>query len=226
MRLIAFALAVMATFATFGTNPADTTDVSFTMQQPRLEQVAEATQAKKSKRAIEPAHRRPLHFALKTNMLLDAALMPNIELQWLVNDKWSAALEADVAWWKPDYKKVYRIALISPEVRYHFRQRAQWHGMYVGAFAGGGLYQLEWKHDGYKGEGFMAGLSFGYMWPIRHNLSLEAGIGAGYMHTRYKVYDSLDGHKLYMRTKSLNYFGPLKLRLSLAWRFDIMAKKK
>lgn len=223
MRLLAFTLAIMTTFASFGINRADSTDVSFTVQQPKLEQVAEATQAIEASK--ESYKSRPLHFAVKTNMLLDAALMPNIELQWLVNDKWSAALEADVAWWKPEYKKVYRLAIISPEVRYHFRQRAQWHGMYVGAFAGGGIYQLEWKHDGYKGEGFMAGISFGYMWPIRKNLSLEAGIGAGYMHTRYKVYESLDGHKLYMRTKSLNYFGPLKLRLSIAWRFDILKKK-
>ncbi|MDE6008228.1 MAG: DUF3575 domain-containing protein, partial [Muribaculaceae bacterium] len=50
------------------------------------------------------------------------------------------------------------------------------------------------------------------------------GVGAGYMHTRYKVYRSVDDHKLYMSTKSLNYFGPLKLKFSIAWRFDIMTK--
>lgn len=166
----------------------------------------------------------PHHFALKNNFLYDAVLLPNLEVEWLFNDKWSVAVEGDVAWWKPKETRVYRLAVVSPEVRYHINPRALWHGMYVGLFVGGGLYQLENGGDGYHGEGGMGGVSFGYMWPIGRHLSLEAGIGAGYMFTRYKVYESRDGHKLYMRTKTLNYFGPLKLKLSIAWRFDIMTK--
>lgn len=166
----------------------------------------------------------PHHFALKTNLLFDAVLMPNLELQWLINNHWSVSVEGNVAWWKPRYNKVYRLAVISPEVRYHIRPRAPMHGMYVGVFGGGGLYQLENGGDGYRGEGGMGGVSFGYMWPIGKHFSLEAGIGAGYMSTRYKVYENREGHKLYMRTKSLNYFGPLKLKFSIAWRFDIMTK--
>lgn len=163
-------------------------------------------------------------FALKTNLLYDAALMPNLELEWLINDNWSVSLEGNVAWWKFDYNKIYRLALVSPEVRYHINPRARWHGMYVGAFASGGLYQLEYRHNGYRGEGAMAGLSFGYMWPITKNLSFDAEIGAGYMYTRYKEYESVHGHKVYQLTKSLNYFGPLKLKFSIAWRFDQTVK--
>lgn len=163
-------------------------------------------------------------FALKTNLLYDAALMPNLELEWLINDNWSVSLEGNVAWWKFDYNKIYRLALVSPEVRYHINPRARWRGMYVGAFASGGLYQLEYRHNGYRGEGAMAGLSFGYMWPITKNLSFDAEIGAGYMYTRYKEYESVHGHKVYQLTKSLNYFGPLKLKFSIAWRFDQTVK--
>ena len=151
--------------------------------------------------------------------------MPNLELEWLINNRWSVALEGDVAWWKPSETKVYRLAILSPEARYHINPRGLWHGMYVGAFAGGGKYQLENGGDGYHGEGVMGGLSFGYMWPIGKHFFMEAALGAGYMYTRYKVYESREGHKLYMRTKSLNYFGPLKLKLSIAWRFDIVTKK-
>ena len=163
-------------------------------------------------------------FALKTNLLYDAILFPNLELEWLFNKNWSVALEGDVAWWKPDFTHVYRLAIISPEARYHIRPRAPWHGMYVGLFVGGGLYQLENGGNGYHGEGGMGGVSFGYMWPIGKHFSLEAGIGAGYMSTRYKIYENRDNHKLYMRTKTLNYFGPLKLKFSIPWRFAIMTK--
>lgn len=168
---------------------------------------------------------RRAHFALKTNLLYDAALMPNLELEWLINDRWSALVEADVAWWKNhSNNRTYRLACFSPEVRYHISPRAPWHGMYVGVFAGGGYYQLSNGKKGYHGEGGMGGVSFGYMWPISRSLSLEAGVGAGYLYTKYKVYQPLDGHNVYLRTKTLNYFGPLKLKFSLVWRFDIVRK--
>lgn len=159
-------------------------------------------------------------FAVKTNFLYDAALMPNLELECLINDRWSVAIEGDVAWWKhaPSHK-YYQLAVISSEVRRWIHPRKPWHGMYLGLFAGGGWYDLENGGLGYYGEGWMTGLSFGYMWPIGRALSLDAGIGAGYMHTRYKEYEPYDGHYLYQRTKSLDYIGPLKLKLSLAWRF-------
>ncbi len=165
--------------------------------------------------------------ALKTNLLYYGILMPNLELEWLINKYWSIAVEGNVAWWG-SYKrdKSYRLALIDGEVRRWIKPRAHWHGMYVGVMAGGGWYDLLRNSPGYRGEGFMAGVTFGYMWPIRHNLSLEAGIGAGYMHTQYKEYEPIDGHHVYQRTKDLNYFGPLKLKFSIAWRFLDVKKNK
>lgn len=158
-------------------------------------------------------------FALKTNLLYYAALLPNLELEWRINKRWSAAIEGDVAWYAKGLRK-YRLAVVTPEVRYRVLPRdAWWHGMYVGLFVGPGIYDLENGGNGYRGEGIMTGISLGYLWPIGKRLSLEAGIGAGYIYTRYKEYRPLDGHFLYQRTKDLNYFGPLRLRLSIVWRF-------
>ncbi len=168
----------------------------------------------------------PLHrFALKTNLLYDAALLPNLELEWRMNNQWSLAVEGALAWWSKDAKhKYYRIAMVSPELRRWFNTRGPWHGMYAGLFAGAGKYDLENGGTGYMGNGYMVGLSYGYMWPIGRCLSLEAGVGAGYMYTRYEEYKPFDGHYLYQRTKTLNYFGPLKLKFSLAWRFNDINK--
>lgn len=250
MRLLAFALAVMATFASFGINRADSAAVSIRAEQARQPGTSSAEAAMtpyshiagspeigrlSSEKHPEAAaadgttgnpYRDKLQFALKNNILYDAILMPNLELEWLFSKDWSASIEGDVAWWKPSFDHVYRLAIISPEVRYHFRQRAPWHGMYAGVFLGGGLYQLEkGGPTGHRGEGGMAGLSFGYMWPVGRHFLLEGGIGVGYMYTRYKDYENRGGHKVYLRTKSLNYFGPLKLKFSIAWRFDLTTKK-
>lgn len=157
-------------------------------------------------------------FALKTNLLYYAALMPNVELEWRFNKRWSVAIDGDIAWYGGGVRK-YRLAYVTPEVRYRFLSREAWRGMYVGIFIGPGLYDLENGGTGYEGEGVMTGVSLGYAWPIAKRLSLEAGIGVGYLYTRYKEYEPMDGHYLYQRTKDLNYFGPLRLRLSLVWRF-------
>lgn len=172
-------------------------------------------------------YKRRRHFALKTNLLYDAVLLPNLELQWQINPQWSVSLEGDVAWWSRwSSHRSYRLAVISPEVRYHIRPKGLMHGLYVGALAGGGWYQLQWETSrGYRGEGFMAGVSGGYMWPISRSFSLDAEIGFGYLHTRYKRYESRAGHQLYQFTKSMDYVGPVKLKLSIAWRFDIVTKK-
>ncbi len=171
-----------------------------------------------------PEHR----FALKTNLLYDALLMPSLEFEWRINNKWSVAIESDLAWWKNDPKhKYYQIMYIQTEVKWWLLSKGPWHGMYAGAFAGGGKYDLENGKKGYKGEGAITGLSVGYMWPIARNLSLEAAIGVGYMYTRYKEYRPYDGHYLYERTATTNYFGPLKAKFAFVWRFgDIKCNKK
>lgn len=171
-----------------------------------------------------PEHR----FALKTNLIYDALLMPSLEFEWRINRRWSVAVEGNLAWWKNDPKhKYYQLMYIQPEAKWWFRTKGPWHGMYAGIIAGGGKYDLENGKKGYKGEGGIAGLSFGYMWPIARNLSLEAAIGVGYMYTRYKEYHPYDGHYLYERTSTTNYFGPVKAKFAIVWRFgDIKCNKR
>lgn len=164
---------------------------------------------------------------VKTNLLYDAALMPNVEVEWLFHPRWSVSVEADVAWWKRDSKhKYYQVWAISPECRYWFWMRAPWHGQYVGLMAGGGAYDLENGHTGYRGEAGFVGATYGFMWPIGRRLSFDAEAGVGYMHMRYKEYEPLDGHYAYKRTRRMNYVGPIKLKFSIAWRFWNVDDKK
>jgi len=87
-----------------------------------------------------PWHR----LAIKTNLLYDAILMPSLEVEYRIDDRWSVAVEGSVAWWKRDRRhKYYQIATILPEGRYWFGTKKPWHGHYVGVFAGGSWYDLE-----------------------------------------------------------------------------------
>lgn len=177
------------------------------------------TQYTSSADVTDPTYR----MALKTNLLSDAALMPSLEAEYLINEHWSVAAHGAVAWWSRDAAhKYYQIATIYPEARWWFKTRKPWHGHYLGVFAGGSWYDLENGGRGYKGEAGFVGLSYGYMFPIARRLSIEAGIGAGYMYTGYEEYlpvPYMGGtHYVYQQTSRMNYFGPLKLKLALVWR--------
>ena len=162
----------------------------------------------------------PLHrIALKTNLLYDAILMPALEVEYRIDDRWSVAVEGSVAWWKRDAQhKYYQIATIIPEGRYWFKTKKPWHGHYVGLFAGGSWYDLENGARGYKGEFYTTGISYGYMFPIGRSLSLETGIGVGFLHTVYEEYLPIYGHYVYQQTSRTNWIGPVKIKFAFVWR--------
>ena len=160
-------------------------------------------------------------WALKTNLLYDAVLSPSIEAEYRFAPRWSAHVDFSIAWWSKKSKhKYYQIAQLSPEIRYWFNDKKFWKGHYIGAFVGAGHYDLENGKDGYKGEFMMAGLSYGYMFPIGKHLSIDAGIGVGYLSTEYEEYLPIEGHYVYQQTSRTNYIGPVKARLSLVWQTD------
>ena len=168
-----------------------------------------------------------LPVAIKTNMLYDALLMPSLEVEWRIDDRWSVNLEGTMAWWHNDHKhKYYQLATISLEGRYWFKTKKPWHGHYVGLFGGFAWYDLENGGRGYQGEGEFVGLSYGYMFPVGKYFSLEAGLGGGYLNAKYEEYLPVDGHYVYQQTSRTSYFGPLKLKLALVWRLGRWIEKK
>ena len=69
----------------------------------------------------------------------------------------------------------------------------------------------------------LAGVSIGYLWPVGKHFAIEAEGGGGWMMTRYKEYIPYEGHHLYVRTQNLNFYGPLRLKLSLVWLLETVA---
>ena len=168
----------------------------------------------------------PSPWYIKTNLLYDVLLMPSLEVEYRFNERWSAAVEGNMAWWHNSGKhKYYQLATILPEGRYWFKPQGSRRGHYVGLMAGGGWYDLENGGRGYKGEGVMAGLTYGYMFPVGKYFAFEASVGIGYMHTWYEEYVPIDGHYVYQQSSRLNYFGPVKLRFAWVWNIGRWAEK-
>ena len=163
---------------------------------------------------------------LKSNLVYDVLLMPSLEVAYRINPRWSVGVEGNMAWWHNNgAHKYYQLATIVPEARYWFRRTDNRRGHYVGLFTGGGWYDLENGGRGYQGEGVMAGLSYGYMFPVGKYFAFEAGIGVGFMHTWCEEYLPIDGHYVYQQSSRLSYFGPLKLKFAFVWNIGRWTEK-
>lgn len=168
----------------------------------------------------------PTSWYVKSNLLYDAVLMPSLEVEYRFNQRWSAAVEGNMAWWHNNGKhRYYQLATIVPEVRYWFRPQGDRRGHYLGLFGGGGWYDLENKNKGYQGEGGMVGISYGYQFPVGKHFAFEAGIGVGFLTTKYDEYLPIDGHYVYQQTSRTNYVGPLKLKFAFVWNIGRSAEK-
>ena len=214
------------------TNP-DGTEVTDNTEIIGSTKVTGNTPTKGSANAIAPgkSRRRPL-FAVKTNLLFDAALMPNIEVEVPIGKRWSLNGEYMFPWWLiNDDRYCLQVLMGGLEVRYWPGRRSGRDvltGHFLGLYAGGGKYDLQWDKNGYQGEFFIAaGVSYGYAHSIARNLRLEYNIGIGMLRTDYRHYHSRDNHQtlLWQENGEYTWLGPTKLKISLVWLITGKNKK-
>lgn len=186
-----------------------------------------------------PYKRRIQPFALKTNMLFDLASALNVELEVPLAKRWSIAGEWMFPWWLSDsHQRCLEILSGTLEGKFWFPSKMNTSpyndltGWYTGLYAGGGLYDIEWDKVGYQGEFYLAaGISAGYAHKISRTLSLEYGIGIGFLRTNYRKYkaqtdDNGDWHLYKQKTGRYSYLGPTKVKVSLVWRPAFYVKTK
>ena len=168
--------------------------------------------------------------ALKTNIVSDALLSPNLALEVGLAPKWTLNVAGQLNLWSVDGHK-WRHWLAQPEARYWFCRRFQGH--FLGLHALGGEFNFgnidfpvnflgsdfrKLKDRRYEGWGAGAGIAYGYDWAVARHWNLEAEIGIGWIHARYDEYPCAHcGTKL--GSGHHNYFGPTKAALNLVYLF-------
>ncbi len=177
---------------------------------------------------------RPL-LAVKTNLLYDVLVAPNIELETMLgrSARWSIMAEYCNPWWrwsKLDHS--YEIQEGGLEVRYWFSPRCYksrpWlSGHFFGVYGAVAKYDMEYDQTGDQGDVFSAGLSYGYSWPIASHWNLEFNIAAGVVAGERRHYHAEfeSTHLIYKYTKNLLYVGPTKLKFSLVYIIGKKSKK-
>lgn len=179
---------------------------------------------------VVPA-RKPFYMALKTNLLYDVALVPNIGAEFYLGRGWSLGGNWMYAWWNSNKRHNYwRLYGGELEIRKYFGRRAAEKpltGHHLGLYGQLFTYDFELGGTGYMGGkpggtlwekmNYAVGLEYGYSLPVARRLNLDFVIGVGYWGGEYHTYDPVDDHYVWKETRQRHWFGPTKAEISLVW---------
>ena len=153
----------------------------------------------------------------------------NVELEIPLQKRWSLAAEWIFPWWG-SWTSSHALQVLNGnlEAKYWLGNRdgrPVMTGWYCGLYAGGGLYDLRNKNNGYHGEFFIAaGLSGGYAHTINKsgNLRMEYSLGVGFLQTNYRYYEGVQDNKylVWQRDGNYTWIGPTKAKVSLVWLWN------
>lgn len=178
-----------------------------------------------------PAQCPPFYMNIRTNMLYDALLVPNIGIEFYLGKDWSVVANWMYGWWKRDHNHWYWRAYGGDiALRKWFGKAAKEKpltGHHLGIYGQIFTYDFETGGKGYMGGkpggtlwnkmNYAAGVEYGYSLPIAWRLNIDFTVGVGYWGGTYHEYKPVDGCYVWQSTKQRHWFGPTKAEVSLVW---------
>ena len=173
--------------------------------------------------------------ALRTNLLYDAALVPNIGLEIWLGKQFTIAADWFGTWLSWDERHLYWQGYGGYlTLRYYFGKQAAEHrfvGHHAGIYGSALTYDVEFGGQGYQAAkfGFGGGLEYGYSLRVNRSLSFDFTLGVGYQGGEYKAYQPTNdgtGHYEWLATYRRHWIGPTKAEVSLKWLIAPVDKKK
>ena len=170
-------------------------------------------------------------YAVKTNVLYDATLTLNAGAEVGLAPRWSAEVAGNYNGWSVGGRK-WKHWLLQPELRWWFCDRFAGHfiGVHalgaqynVGNFGAGfrvpgvGLTSLQERR--YQGWAVGGGIAYGYAFILGRHWNLELEAGAGYVYTRYDVFECEGCGKRVEADRPRHYVGPTKAAVNLVYVF-------
>lgn len=176
-------------------------------------------------------HSLKASWKLRTNLLYDAMLVPNLSAEIPLGANWSMGLGCWYTWlnnnprhryWRSYGGEIYARRYLGHQASLHPLM-----GHHVGITGQVGMYDVEFGHRGYMSDfSYAAGIEYGYAFPMGRRLSLDLSLGMGYIGGKYKVYDPIDTHYVWQETKRKKWLGPVKAEISLAYHLGKSSKKE
>lgn len=163
--------------------------------------------------------RRPFHFAVKTNLLLDLATVANLGVELQITPKITTDIPVLFSPYKIKTTYQLRVLAFQPEIRYWFHDAFA--GSFLGLHANIGWFNIALNDKTrYQDEEtvYGGGISYGYTYLFSPRWGMEFNIGGGYMHIRYATYYNIPKGAR-NNTYTLNYWGITRLGVNLRYKF-------
>ena len=174
---------------------------------------------------------KPFYMGIKTNMLYDLLLLPNIGVEFYLGKNWSLAGDWMYGWWKKDrihwYWRAYGGGFTLRKWLGRRAAEKPLTGHHIGLYGRALTYDFEIGGRGYMGgepggtlfdrANFGVGVEYGYSWPVARRLNVDFTLGIGYLGGKYYEYLPVDDCYVWQATKNRRYFGPTRLEVSLVW---------
>ncbi len=173
-------------------------------------------------------------FAVKSNLLYDAATVLNFEIEVPIGERFSVAGEWIFPWWcnddgtKGSERRRTQLLNGTLEGRYWLGKRSRYQrlcGWFGGVYMGFGLYDFEREAVGYQGESCVnVGVSGGFSHLLNRvgSLRMEYSLGFGYFSSDYQYYEATYGsdkawHPIILEEGRFKWFGLTRAKVSLVW---------
>lgn len=175
---------------------------------------------------------RSVQAAVGTNLLYDAALVPNVGVSLSWPGGWTSSAALTGAWWSDRSRdRVWRIYGIEAAVGHRFgpaAARSAFAGHRAGIYAQVLTFDFQFGDRGYLGGRpggnlferpvFGAGVEYGYTLPLGRRLAVDFSVGVGWLGGEYDEYERRDGHYVWLRTHRFDWIGPTRAAVTLVWR--------
>lgn len=173
----------------------------------------------------------PRYWALKSNLIHDAVLVPNIGLEVWLGKQWSISADYSGAWWGYKYRtKLWRYYGGNIELRRYLNPDLKpltgWH---VGIYGELASYDFQLGDYGYQGKvAGGGGIIAGYSKPIGRHFNLDFCLGVGYFGGKYNKCKYIYGMDYWVSRHNRHWIGPTRAEVSLVWllgRYNVNEKK-
>jgi len=170
--------------------------------------------------------------ALKTDLVSDALLSPNLGIEFGLSPRWTLDVSGGLNLWTLSHERRWKHWAVQPEARWWFCDCFAGH--FLGVHVHGGQYNVggigvqynflgtdarKMQDTRYQGWFAGAGIGYGYAWILGRHWNLEAEIGIGYSYTRYERFRCAGCGKKMEADIPHHYFGPTKAAVNLVYVF-------
>ena len=168
---------------------------------------------------------KSIPLALSTNMLYDAALVPNLGVLLGTGEGNFLSINWMHAWWSNSHAHRYwRIYGGDIELRRFIGRCSSgdtFTGHHIGPYFSILSYDIQRgrNHNGYQSDNltYAAGISYGYSIPVARQFNIDFSVGLGYQWGKYKKHHPVDDHDVWQSTHNRRWLGPTRLSISLVW---------